>query len=123
MKKILLVDDVKDLADVLADTLRMNGHEVIVSYSGKEALNIVEKDREIALIVTDILMPDIDGIDIIDHIKEHNADISIIAMSGGGVTLQSDDVLRIVKEKVDAFLKKPVCLETFISTVSELMGN
>ena len=122
MKKILLIDDVKDLADVLADTLRMHDYEVLVSYSGQQALDILKNDPEIGLVVTDIIMPDIDGIDIIDHIREHYAGLPIIAMSGGGVSLQSGDVLKIVEEKVTAFLNKPICVDSFVKKVAEILA-
>ena len=119
-KTILLVDDVKDLADVLADVLKLQDYNVTVSYSGKKAFEVLEQDSSVSLVITDIIMPDIDGIDLIDHIKANHPDLPIIAMSGGGVSLQSGEVLQIVESKVTKFFEKPVCLDTLVKTVDEI---
>ena len=61
MKKILICDDEKEILEVLQIYLEKEGYEVIKAYDGKEALDIVENDNDIALIIADLMMPKLDG--------------------------------------------------------------
>src|SRR5690349_2082565 len=73
MGKVLVVDDQKDIADLYKTIIDSVGHNCIVTYGGKEALEQIEKNK-FNLILLDISMPDMDGIELIKKIKnEQNA--------------------------------------------------
>ena len=61
MKKILICDDEKEILEVLQIYLEREGYEVIKAYDGKEAIDIVENDNDVALIIADLMMPKLDG--------------------------------------------------------------
>jgi len=117
-KRILLIDDVKDLADTLAESLKVRGYDVDVCYNGQEAFDLLKDNSDIDLVITDIIMPGVDGIDVINHIRDTHVDVPIIAMSGGGVSLESTDISKIVDHKVTHFIQKPVCIDSLLATVT-----
>ena len=67
--KILVLDDEKEIADVIALYLRNDGYEVETAYSGREALGLIEKG-EPDLVLLDVMLPDIDGFRILQKIRE-----------------------------------------------------
>ena len=83
MTKILLVDDNTTLLKHQGEFLRRSGHEVITATNGKEALGLMEKDQ-FDLVITDLIMPEIEGIQMIREIRRNHPNLKIIAMSGGG---------------------------------------
>lgn len=83
MARILVIDDDQDMRQLMKTWLEMKGHEVEDAASGKEG---VDKYREAPfdLVITDILMPDQDGIETISALKKSDPEAKIIAISGGG---------------------------------------
>lgn len=69
-KKILIVDDEKNLTEILALRLETNGYEVIIAYNGRDGLEKTEKENP-DLILLDIMMPDMDGIDVLRRLKNN----------------------------------------------------
>ena len=84
MTKILLVDDDDALAGVLHDALIRFGYEVVRAHNGKEALQLYDP-QTIQLVLTDLFMPDMDGMELIMQLEQLNPGVRIIAMSGGGM--------------------------------------
>jgi CheY-like chemotaxis protein len=82
MSHILLVEDDVQFCQMLVQMLRRDGHEVAVAVNGLEALHVVERIAP-DLIITDILMPKMDGIEIIIELARRGFNIPVIAMSGG----------------------------------------
>lgn len=111
MAKILIVDDEESLRDVLTQMLRRSGHTIITASDGEQALGICKTGMP-DLIITDIIMPNKDGIQFITEILKINKYTPIIAMSGGrrAVTaefnLDSAELLG-----VRAVLAKPFTIE------------
>lgn len=68
-KKIVVVDDEPDTAEMFAEMLRLNGYQVHKSYSGSEAIEVIKQVRPDA-VVLDLMMPDVSGIDVIAAISE-----------------------------------------------------
>lgn len=81
MAKILIVDDDKHIAAILNELLLIDGHEVEVVYNATDAFEFATHET-FDLILTDILMPTIDGIEFIKAIRQ-KSQVRIIAMSGG----------------------------------------
>lgn len=79
--KILVVDDEEDAAHSLSEFLEDLGHLVYTAYNGQEAISIFDSDPA-DIVITDIRMPVMDGIELIRLLRERSADISIFAMTG-----------------------------------------
>jgi CheY-like chemotaxis protein len=81
MARILIVDDDKHIAAILNELLLIDGYQVTIAYNAKDAFSFLA-EFTVDLMITDILMPNIDGIEFIKAVREIN-NVPIIAMSGG----------------------------------------
>ena len=81
MAKILIIEDDDAVRHSIRRTLERNGYEVIVASDGKIALNVIEQQTPDA-VLTDIFMPDMDGLEFIRKIVKSKPDIPVIAMTG-----------------------------------------
>jgi DNA-binding NtrC family response regulator len=84
--RILVIDDDEQILRTLHQVLEMEGHEVLDAPNGKEGMRIFE-EHGADLVVTDIVMPEKEGIETIKELHEGNPDLKIIAISGGGSPL------------------------------------
>jgi DNA-binding response OmpR family regulator len=82
MERILLVDDDDMLAAMIVDITARAGYEVFRAKDGAEALEAFDKSYD--LVITDLIMPRTEGLELIRELRRLNADTPIIAMSGGG---------------------------------------
>lgn len=121
MANILVADDDEQYPIMLAKILRNNQHDVVIANDGAEALKLC-KTQKFDLIVTDILMPNVDGIDLIVDLIKQNSKVPIIAISGGRNTITAEFNLQSAQTLgVQAVLKKPFTNEQLISTVNEAL--
>ncbi len=105
--KVLIVDDDAINVAILAKFFTSQGMQVSTAYDGAEALRLLE-ETQFDLVVTDILMPKVEGIEIIGEIRNQNADIPIIAMSSDGDAGYTS-LLTIAKTMgANLTIKKPV---------------
>ncbi len=82
---ILVVDDAPEALEVIAQCLRDLGHRVTTAATGRQAIMLLqESGQEFDLLITDLLMPDADGVQVIMAARRSQPLASIIAMSGGG---------------------------------------
>lgn len=122
MPRILIVDDDIQLRQLIEQMLMIRGHQVVLAENGKSALGIVQQEQ-IDLVITDILMPDMDGYELIIALHKLPAAPRIIAMSGGSGKLDSDYLLRVAQSmKVDKLLEKPFNLADIDSAIAEVLG-
>jgi CheY-like chemotaxis protein len=82
MAKVILVEDSKDQQDFLTAVLQADGHEVRVVHDGREALRTLAVES-FDMVVTDIFMPDCDGIELIRDLRRHENRIPVIALTAG----------------------------------------
>ncbi|MCJ8344685.1 response regulator [bacterium] len=82
MSKLLLVEDDTDMSEVFCDFLEIAGHEVHIAYNGKQGLQLFEKE-DFDLIITDIFMPELDGLEMLQIILSKKPDTLVITLSGG----------------------------------------
>lgn len=120
MANILLIDDDPLVVGTIEILLMKAGHKVTIAGNGNKGLAAFTKDRH-DLIITDIIMPEKEGIETIREIRALSATVPIIAMSGGGRT-KNFDFLRIA-DKVGAndVLRKPFANEELVSLVARLL--
>jgi DNA-binding NtrC family response regulator len=83
--KVLLVDDEKDFIEMLSLRLEEVGEKITVAYSGQEALDALEKD-DIDVVILDIKMPGMDGIEVLREIKKKFPMVEVIMLTGHGST-------------------------------------
>lgn len=120
--KILLVDDDDALAKTLKDALTHFGYEVVRAGNGKEALQLYDP-LTIHLVLTDLFMPDMDGMELIMKLEELNPGVRIIAMSGGG--MGTPGVHLPLAERLGAVktLIKPFPMATLHAAVRECLDT
>lgn len=80
--KVLVVDDERDLADLITLLLRAYGFEAITVYSAIEALRLLEHDSDIDAVLSDIAMPEMDGRELGDAIRKKYPQIKVVLVSG-----------------------------------------
>ena len=120
MTRILVVDDNEDVASMICEIVESKGYEFTKKANGRQAIEHLEKDLNYHIIITDIIMPDQDGLDLLQYLKEKNITIPTIALSGGGVTASSHDTLRAAEEYATILLRKPVGLNQLLETIAAL---
>ena len=97
IKRVLVVDDEDSIRKLMADIISRQGYEVLVASDGQNALHVLGHEKEISLIVTDLVMPELNGIDLILTVMNSYPHISIIAISGGGGITGRFDYLPVAK--------------------------
>jgi CheY-like chemotaxis protein len=95
-KRILVVDDNEDLRTTIQALLQADGFEVAVAADGEAAL-VLNRSRPADVVITDLFMPDKDGIETIIELKKLYPNIKIVAMSGWTST-QGSDYLQVARE-------------------------
>jgi PAS domain S-box-containing protein len=118
---ILVVDDEDAVREVLRRILIRSGYRVLAAHNGAEAMTLYQQhSAEIAVVLTDIMMPVLDGRAVIRSLKKLNPKLPIIASSG----LMSDTTVQEAKDLgVDAFLRKPHAAETLMATLRSLIDH
>lgn len=121
MAVVLIIDDDAQIRELWADILSEEGHKVRAAPSGVQGVEIA-KSEDVDVIITDILMPDKDGIETLLEIKSIRPKTRIVAVSGGGEILSSAYVKVAEKLGADAALQKPVDIDELCRVVSDLAG-
>jgi DNA-binding response OmpR family regulator len=110
-ERILLVEDRLQSRKNIAYFLRTEGYEVNEASSGKEAIEILEKD-EFDLVLADVVMPELNGLSLLRHLRSIAPGILVVLMSG-----HSLDPQQILKEGATDFIMKPLKLDELLSKV------
>ncbi|MCJ7618330.1 MAG: response regulator, partial [Desulfobacterales bacterium] len=102
---ILLVDDEELVVNVFREMLNNMGYDVFIARGGKEALEIFKKDKDkIALVILDMIMPDLGGGQVYDVLKEIKPDIKVLLSSGYSIDGQASEIM---SRDCDGFIQKP----------------
>lgn len=121
MPSVLIVEDEKDLREMLKISLTRHKFTVYEAENGKEAI-IHFKPSITDLVVTDLIMPDEDGLKVIIKLKELKPSIKIIAISGGGKA-GPGSYLNLAKALgADAIYSKPFSINELIAKIKELLN-
>ncbi len=122
MSSILVVDDDTQVLDVMSEMLRLEGYDVSVAENGQEAVDQLRVDR-FDLVITDLIMPEKEGLETIADIRRSQTDMPIIAISGGGRIGPTDYLETARFIGADATLAKPFGRQELISTVAHLLAS
>lgn len=119
---ILVVEDIPNIRDLLTVTLRFKGYPVVTASNGEEALESIKEKRP-ALIITDILMPKMDGYAFVQNLRTDpkTHDIPIIFLSATYTT--PEDKVFGLSLGAARFIEKPIDTEDFLLTVAELLAH
>ncbi|BBO70504.1 acetoacetate metabolism regulatory protein AtoC [Desulfosarcina alkanivorans] len=93
METILIVDDEKNYTLILAAVLEDEGFETLTANSGPEALDILS-DSDVDLVLTDMKMPGMDGIDLLERVKKEDADLPVIMMTAHGTVEKAVEAMQ-----------------------------
>lgn len=121
MTKILVIDDDALVRDLIAHILEIAGYLPVLASNGREGIARFKSD-EPALVITDILMPEKEGIETILDIRRLRQDVKIIAISGGGVSGAVEFLDMAAKLGASAAIAKPFKPAALISMVAQLLG-
>lgn len=121
MAEILLVDDDSQVLKVFTAYLEKAGHVITTAANGAEGMKLLDS-RNFDLVITDILMPERDGFELMFSMRIQPDRPKIIAVSGGSPSLGHDYVLGVAKTiAADRILQKPVDFETLTQAVREVL--
>lgn len=122
MKRILIVDDVVHIAKIIRKILEKEGYETKICHDGQQAIDAL-KAESFDIIVSDVIMPNKDGFDILNYLHETNLDIKIIMMTGGGVKISAVEALRAVKDQAHVVLHKPISKDDLLGAIESAFAQ
>lgn len=120
MSHILVIDDDEQIRELINIMLEGEGHSVVLAEDGMVGLKKLE-EAEFDLIITDIIMPNQEGIETIVQIKSKNPRTKILAISGGGRVGSTNYLTLAENFGVDSTMSKPFYHKDFVSCVRELL--
>jgi two-component system NtrC family response regulator len=118
METILIVDDEKNYLTILSAVLEEEGFEILTALSGQEALDI-QKTSDVDLVLTDMKMPEMDGIDLLEHIKAINPDLPVLMMTAHGTV---DKAVEAMQKGAYTYILKPFDNERLILYVKKAIS-
>ncbi len=117
---LLVVDDDANIRQIMRLLLEAAGYHVHCAADGKEAMKFVEA-QSFDLILTDILMPGSDGLELLSAMKKSRLTTRVVVMSGGGMIGVADYLKLANKLGAHGVLEKPFTSETLLATVANLL--
>lgn len=112
---ILVVDDEKEFADSLSERLQLKGYQTKSCYSGREALDTL-RIRDMDVVVLDLVMPEMDGIDVLKEIKKLKPQVEVIMLSGKATR---EDAIKGIQSGAFEHLGKPCADHKLESTIED----
>jgi CheY-like chemotaxis protein len=123
MARILVIDDVEAIRQAMAIVLEKEGHEVVLAADGLDGIRRL-RETPVDLLVTDVLMPGADGIEVIKAVRQHAPELKVIAMSGGGNQLPAGFSLKMAQAfGAKAVLYKPFENAELVETVRSVLAG
>lgn len=123
MGKVLIIDDSESSRAQMEMLVSQLDKEVVCVENGMDALRLLKNDEVFDLIITDIFMPEMDGVETIEKIIEMQPQAKVIAVSAGGMGMSGGEMLMIAEGLgARAVLNKPFEGELFKTKVSEVLA-
>ncbi|RJP46377.1 MAG: response regulator [Desulfobacteraceae bacterium] len=117
--KVLIVDDEKDFLEVLGERMTVRGMDVQTTTSAKDALKISE-EQTFDAIVLDLMMPEMDGIEVLKNIKAKHPEMQVILLTGHGTVEKGVEAMRL--GAMD-FIEKPADLEALTDKIKKAQAR
>jgi DNA-binding NtrC family response regulator len=123
MAKILVIDDDNVICTLMGMMLTGAGHDVVLFESATLAMASIDDGSAFDLVVTDILMPEMDGIDVIRALQRRGSALAILAISGGATSPSVDLLKAAINLGAQGALRKPFTRDAFLGMVSDLLAK
>lgn len=120
MATILLIDDMNGVRSSLTTVLTTAGHRVVEAGDGEAGLQKAQ-EQAFDLVITDIIMPKVDGSEVIVALKARDKGLPILAISGGGASVNAENALMLARGTADAVLSKPFSRGDLLEAVDQLV--
>ena len=117
--KVLLVDDEQEFVTTLAERLELRGMNVEIATDGEMALGVIEADPP-QVVVLDVMMPGLSGMEVLERIKAVDPNIQVILLTGHGAT---KDGIKGMQLGAFDYLIKPVDIDELIEKLNEAAKN
>jgi len=117
---ILVIEDEEDIRQMICDILEDDGYTTVQASNGNEGLQLLRKTPEFRIVITDLLMPEKEGIETISELRKDFPWIKIVAISGGGIFIPENYLNRAKAMGADATLSKPFGSAELLSIIDEL---
>ena len=113
---VLLVDDEVSFVETFGERLELRDFEISKAFSGQEALQVLEENKNIEVVILDVKMPDMDGIETLAEIKIKNPLVEVMMLSGHADVASA---IEGMKQGAFDYLMKPVDMDLIITKVTE----
>jgi len=121
-KVILVIDDDPVMRESVCDILEIENYKVIEAGDGIDVLPIVEKEH-VDLVITDILMPQVEGNELVFKLKKFRPDLKVIGMTGGGRLVSVEQVKQLCPDVLfEKILTKPFLREELLAQVEAALA-
>ena len=117
---VLLVDDEVEFVETFGERLTMRNLEISKAFSGKEALKVLEKNKTVEVVILDVKMPEMDGIEALTQIKKKFPLVEVIMLSGHSTV---ESAIEGMKKGAFDYLMKPCDMDQIIAKVSEAVAQ
>jgi DNA-binding response OmpR family regulator len=119
----MVVDDEPSVAQAIGDILECGDHEVLYARPGFDGADDAVQ-RPYDVLITDIVMPEISGWEIIKRVRQARKAMPIIAISGGGQIMDADVALKLGERLgADVILRKPIEIDALLQAVEDVMSE
>jgi CheY-like chemotaxis protein len=121
MPRVLVIDDDEQYLALMEAMLARMGYEVLAADNGKQGIRMCENTR-MDLVVTDVVMPEMEGLEVIMELRRKCPDVKIIAISGGGYNHPTDYLNLAAGLGADSTLTKPFSNKDLLESIKQLLG-
>jgi DNA-binding NtrC family response regulator len=116
LANVLLVDDESEFVETFSERLTMRNLEILKAFSGEEAMQVLEAHQDIEIVILDVKMPGMDGIETLAEIKKRYPLIEVIMLSGHA---DVESAIEGMKQGAFDYLMKPCDMDQIIAKVTE----
>lgn len=115
--KVLVVDDEERMRKLISDFLKIKGYETVEAGDGEEAIDVFFADKEIALIILDVMMPKMDGWEVLKTVREHSK-VPVIMLTA---RTEETDELKGFEYGADEYISKPFSPKILVARVEAIL--
>lgn len=122
MKRVLIIDDDEVFRAYIQELLEISGYDVVSAANGREGIEAVEEAPP-DLVITDLVMPEVEGLEVIRSLRRTNKDLPVIAVSGGNCGFGASYLKIAEKFGATAIFDKPFDVEEFMAVVEKNIAS
>lgn len=117
VKTLLVVDDEVDICELMSDRLELEDYKTLSASSGNKAVEIINSDKHIDLIITDVRMPNGDGIQVLESALKHSNEIPVIIITGFSDFLEEE----LLEKGAKAVISKPINYDELLLQIEKFL--